>query len=126
MIEMLKNGDPFIYQCQYPWDHHVNSYLGQDVLFIRYEDLLNNDVSSVRRILSFIGTHKTYPEIISSIKRQSFETRKAEFIESGDKVRSRHLRKGETGDWKNYLTEKVNQDLCDSFEELMKKFDYCT
>ena len=124
MIGMLKNGDPYINQCQYPWDHHINSYMDQDVLFVRYEDLLRDGFTEVSRILSFIGTSKNEDEIRYAIKKQSFESRKSEFVEKGDKVRVKHLRKGMAGDWKNYLSEKENRDLCDYFIDLMKKLDY--
>lgn len=124
MINLLINGDPYINQCQHPWGHHVNSYLAHDVIFVKYEDLLNNGTNTLKQILSYLGETRTEDEIADAIAQQSFGKRKKEFIEKGDKIRARHLRIGKSGDWKYYLSDYDCQVLSEHYRELMVKFNY--
>jgi hypothetical protein len=80
---------------------------------IRYEDLLENDVEILERVLI---DECQYP-IPRPRLRRIVETRRFERMSKGrprgEEDVSAHLRKGVAGDWRNYFTEPVK----DAFKE---------
>ena len=97
------------------WWPHRND---PNTLFLRFEDMKKNLCQAISQIASFIGTDLS-DEIVAKIADlTSFEKMKddktanmtwAEVFNDGGK--STFMRKGEVGDWKNYLTAEQSAQL---------------
>ncbi|CAF1047365.1 unnamed protein product [Brachionus calyciflorus] len=110
------------------WCDHVNKYFSNpDVLFICYEDLLEKQMETVKKIVEFLGKKKTDEEIEKLIEFTSFHKMKTnksfgmipkdwnEFIDKFDfKL---FFRKGQIGNWVSHFTEKMS----DFVDEIVKQ-----
>lgn len=84
-----------------------------DVYLIKYEDLLENTYSSMKKMLEEFFYLEVDENRLNSITQQySFENQTKR--KKGEEQSSSFLRKGVQGDWKNYFSEKD--------KELFKKF----
>ena len=94
------------------WSDHVMSYdYSKDHIHLcRYEDLKNNTVDTLKRILEW-SESAAKNSIESAIEQYSFSRLSGR--EAGTENRSSFLRKGVSGDWKNYFS----QDAQDVFNE---------
>lgn len=110
--------------CSVPWQDHVVSYQGREVLFVRYEDLLAQPHQEAVRIVNFIGIDRSVEEISSSVERQSFRSKQAEFKKKKDFVRSRFLRKGKAGQWMEKLGEAQQKLVISVMGDKLKEFGY--
>ncbi|XP_078364521.1 amine sulfotransferase-like [Oculina patagonica] len=108
------------------FDHVLGWWKHRDdpnILFLTYEDRINNLADGVEKIAEFIGKDIS-PETRDLIVRQtSFDAMKSSnhtnsWFEGmkGDG----HIRKGKVGEWKNYFTEEQNQLFDKVFKEKMK------
>jgi len=118
------------------WQVHTRkwrNYLKKDSVkmsLVRYEDLLINTKKEVLRILKEVQLPLPQDKDLNeSIKRQSFSVKKEYFknldknenIPKGVDFNYRFLRKGESGDWKNFLSKKMRENVFDlGREELIK------
>jgi hypothetical protein len=68
-----------------------------------YEILKNDTYNEINKIAKFIGFCPSEQEIYNIIEKTSFER----MSKSGHK----HLRKGEIGDWQNYLSKAMQKDI---------------
>jgi hypothetical protein len=106
-------------QDHYPctWGEHVESWVFREstskILIVRYEDLVNDCSKELKRILEFIGIHRTESQLKSAVKASSFknmrriEREKGRLYENGGP--DIFMRSGKTGDWKDFfkLKEKM-------------------
>jgi lipopolysaccharide transport system ATP-binding protein len=88
----------------------VNSY--DNILEVRYEDLVANPTKKFREITSFLKIDVTDEEISDTMDLTSFE-RMSKGRKPGEEDTKSHFRKGVPGDWKNVFTDKVK----DAFKE---------
>jgi hypothetical protein len=91
---------------------------------IRYEDLLENDVEILERVLI---DECQYP-IPRPRLRRAVETRRFERMSKGrprgEEDVSAHLRKGVAGDWRNYFTEPVKEAFKERWGALLVSGGY--
>ncbi len=82
------------------------------VLFVRYEDLLQDTMRELQRILDYLDIKLSTSLQKSIVERNRFERlsigRKLwkPARKSGQEDRESHFRKGIQGDWKNYFTDQ--------------------
>ena len=124
MIRMLRNGSKYIPHCQHAWNSHVRSFEDSSILKIRYEDLLSKPLDSADLILNYVGVGKSPSQIITDFEMQSFASRKSEFLEAKEAIKSKHLRRGVSGDWKNHLSDRQLRQIIDYLGEEMAIFNY--
>ncbi len=106
------------------WFRHVQSWQGHMSILVRYEDLLADDVTEFRKILSLLGA--TVPEdlFLETVEKSRFKNLKKVVEESGHtkndewKPGFNFMRKGESKDWLNWFQEA---DLA-LYEELKVKY----
>ncbi|KAL5022099.1 hypothetical protein ScPMuIL_001254 [Solemya velum] len=108
----------FISETTYasPWWQHVKDYWKQrndpNVLFILYEDLVENTDEIVRTIASFLGKDLSDEEVLKIVEHCSFENMKNNSAVNGlsDTIPiGQQLRRGKIGSWKEHFTEDMNR-----------------
>jgi len=104
------------------WGKHVESWIGKDedsILVVRYEDLLEDASTQLRRILSFVDIEVRQPDLQRAVKASNFENMKSmeekqqqkegeNFPGKGSADEGkRFMRKGERGDWQDWFDEEL-------------------
>ncbi len=105
------------------WAQHVSSYNtdDQNLLFVKYEDLLDNAAVELKKIMSW---YKIEPaeNILEVVEKYSFKNQTGR--NRGEEEARSFLRKGVAGDWKNNFNEESIQ-LCDKYySHALEKFGY--
>lgn len=111
---------PFWEHALEAWNAHLKN--PDRVLFLKYEDLKKDDKHYIRKIAEFIGCPFSAQEeengsVEKTSKLCSFENlREAKANQEGSinnnmVKKSSYFRKGETGDWTNYLTKEMAQRM---------------
>jgi glycosyltransferase involved in cell wall biosynthesis len=77
--------------------------LGENYTEVRYEDMLEQPVREVRRLLEFLGADSSEETAQRCVERHSFERKTRR--QRGQEDSTAFLRKGIAGDWKNVFTE---------------------
>lgn len=113
------------------WSDHVKSWIEQKnipVQVIRYEDMIQNTFESFKNAVKFIELENSDSEILNAIKKSDFlllanQEKKEGFKEKMIKSKS-FFRKGEIGDWRNYLDQKTIEEIISNHNSIMKKYGY--
>ncbi|XP_031284169.1 cytosolic sulfotransferase 5-like [Pistacia vera] len=114
------------------WEHVLGYWKASKeqphkILFLKYEDLKENINFQVKRMADFLGCPFTENEkskgIVEEISKfcsfdnmKNLEVNKTGILPSGAKY-SDFYRKGQVGDWKNYLTPSMSKRLEKVYEE---------
>lgn len=106
------------------WSNHVKPYLDSDILVVRYEDLLDDPVHEAQRILDSLQLSRSWNQIETAVKKQSFHEKKRQFAENNQTVKAAFLRKGTTGQWKDELTKRQIQKIERAFGDVMRRLGY--
>jgi sulfotransferase family protein len=98
------------------WHDHVNAWrsnpFGAEILTVRYEDLLENPVSELRRVCEFAGIERP-PDVLENVSRKSSFSKMREKEEKAGWAnpkwpRSRFfVRRGQAGSFKDEMPEDV-------------------
>ncbi len=92
------------------WLDHFTPYLNKEVLFIKYEDLIDSPEVESQKILNYLKINQDLEYIKKSISNQSFQNRKLKDENKKDKHQKKILRKGKQGSWKKeFTTKEINQ-----------------
>jgi len=113
------------------WSNHVKSWTEQKnipVHVIRYEDMIQNTFESFKNAIHFIGLNRIDSEIQEALRKSDFsiladQERKDGFKEKMIKSKL-FFRKGEIGDWRNYLDQKTIEEIISNHNSVMKKYGY--
>ncbi len=126
MIQAVLFGNKKVhYWCRIPWKAHLTPYLNNpDVLKIKYESLLSNQVNECQRILDFLGIKLSPSEIDRAIQQQSFTNVKAKFKNSGETDKVKFLRKGQSKQWENQLSKKEKMLFEKELGKELRDLDY--
>ncbi len=107
MIHAVLNGNIKIsYWLKIPWEEHFKDYMNRNILFIKYENLLDNPKVECERIMKYLNIKLKDNKILKSIENQSFEKRNQNILSSDKVILNKLLRKGSHGYWKQKFTEK--------------------
>jgi hypothetical protein len=100
------------------------SWLEAGEQVIRYEDLLENDVEILERVLiDECGYPVPRPRLRRAVETRRFE-RMSKGRPPGEEDVTAHLRKGVAGDWRNYFTEPVKDAFKEKWGELLVTAGY--
>jgi len=92
----------------FSWSQFVDTWIERDVAIIKYEELIQDPVMSVGRAIDKIIKVKVNYDYISQIvEKYSFKSLSKR--NSGYENRSSFLRKGVSGDWKNYFNKEARE-----------------
>ncbi len=113
------------------WSGHVISWVDQGnipVHVIRYEDMKLNSLDTFTGAVKFAGIERSEEEIAKAIELSSFETLRGQEREKGFRERSQKsesfFRKGETGSWREVLSDQQVEMIVSHHREVMRRFGY--
>ena len=98
------------YYPRFTWSEFVNKWYGQQgVSYVRYEDLLIKPVSELQRLCGELRDGCVIDDHVASqiVDRYSFNNQSGR--RAGIEEKNKFLRKGISGDWKNYFTESASE-----------------
>ncbi len=124
-----------IYKENNSWSSHIESWNNHKIwgsknfLLIKYEELLKDTYSILKKIIDFSGLSVSEKEIKSAIHKSSFNNMRRLEKEKGRKYQNKDnlaffTRKGVTGDWKNYFDEESVQLFKTLENNTLIKFGY--
>lgn len=93
-----------------------------DVLILTYEELIRGTYAAFRRILDHCGIACADRDLRKITDDLSFE--KQTGVKPGTEDHHRHLRKGISGDWRNYFTPALKDLFKRNFNDLLVKAGY--
>lgn len=107
------------------WSDHVNFWTNQSgVVVVRYEDFLSNAEENLYGLLECLNIKVTNKDVERAVNEWNFEKKKRELEEAGDKVNSIFLRRGQSGDWENYLGKFLLRRIEAEHSEVLSKMGY--
>ncbi|XP_040899972.1 amine sulfotransferase-like isoform X2 [Toxotes jaculatrix] len=129
-FEKFMRGD--VFGCS--WFDHIKTWFSHkdemNMLFITYEEMIQDLLAAVERISLFLGKELTDKQLADVVKHSTFSNMKkipqANYEQvSGDLLnhhQGRFMRKGTIGDWKNHFTVAQNERFDKVFYKEMKDF----
>lgn len=111
--------------CKVPWKKHWKPYFErEDVLKIKYEDILQFPLEETKKILDFIGIERSESERLKAIENQSFAKVKKKFTKENDPRKLKLLRKGKMAQWKSNFSEKEKRLFTKELREELMAWSY--
>jgi len=106
MIDAVLNGNKKINPWfESSWKEHSSSFLNNDILIVKYEDLVDSPEIESQKILNYLEINKSEEHIKKSVISQSFQKRKIKDSAKKDSHQKKLLRKGTYGNWKESFTK---------------------
>lgn len=111
------------------WADFNRAWIKLDVPVIRYEQLLNDTLTTLTLLLGHWQIDPVH-DLAAVIERQSFATRRKQFEEMkhyspyGTGIQLKNMRKGAAGDWVNHFHKNTAAMFHTYFFEAMKEFNY--
>ncbi|TRY59426.1 hypothetical protein DNTS_001144 [Danionella cerebrum] len=115
------------------WTDHVKSWrnpeLGDRILYITYEEMLEDLQSVLSRMLTFLGREISAEALDHVVSIGTFKNMKNNKMSNYslvpedlmDKKKTQFLRKGVSGDWKNHFSPKLDAKFTAVIQEEMKE-----
>ncbi|KAB0381517.1 hypothetical protein FD755_003434 [Muntiacus reevesi] len=112
------------------WFDHTRGWMSmrdkENFLILRYEEMKWDTRSTVEKICQFLGKKLEPEELDSVLRNSSFQAMKENNMSNSSLLKGRYLekngellRKGVTGDWKNYFTVAQAETFDKLFQEKM-------
>ncbi len=96
---------------------------GESYFETRYEDLLLEPDDIFEQMISLLGANANREIVERCVERNSFQSR-AKNRKPGEEDNSSFFRKGISGDWKNYFTERDKQIFDEEAGETLESLGY--
>ncbi|XP_072251101.1 amine sulfotransferase-like [Leuresthes tenuis] len=118
------------------WFEHIKTWYSHkdemNMLFITYEEMIQDLQSAVERISLFLSKELTNEQLTNVVKHSTFSNMKkipqASYEQVPGDLLSHHLgrfmRKGTIGDWKNHFTVAQNERFDEVFLREMEDFPF--
>ena len=117
------------------WEQNVGSWFGSkknNIIFVKYEDLISNTKSEINKIAKFLGKSLTKKKLNKIIKKTTFNNLKKEEKDvqlNWNSIKKNNpdinfFRSGKINSWKNFLTKKENNEIKKKWGTYMKIFNY--
>jgi hypothetical protein len=100
------------------WSHHVATWLdnpyGAHILYVRYENMLNDSVGTLRQICDFLSLETSEEELEAAAFRSSFQNMRAKEDKFGRPNKDwpadrKFMRRGIAGSWKDEMPPDVEK-----------------
>ena len=113
------------------WSHHVQGWLNQpeiDILPIRYEDLLLDPSTQLRRVIRFAGWSVDSSQIELAVRHSRFQCLREQELQKNFSEKppgtGRFFRDGRAGQWREILTVIQRERIIAEHGEVMDRFGY--
>ncbi len=116
------------------WSEHVSSWLFQKhdtpLICIRYEDMLEDGPTQIRKLCDFAGISATDEEILQALKLASFDRMRKIEEERGlgyvDEKNRNYMvvREGKKGNWKTHFDERTKELFKKKHQYVLEKLGY--
>ena len=113
------------------WGSHLRSWVDADNLdlhLIRYEEMKHNPEETFTNAVKFAGLEKSHEEIINALKFSHISEMQKQEDEDGFREKAPDCKfffhKGETGYWRDVLTDDQIKKIIKAHEEVMEMFGY--
>ena len=103
MLKLVQDTDIQFLNAIKTWARHLRD---EEILLLRYEDLLADFESSFSNALDYAGLQVPESDIARMKAEYSFQSMTNR--KSGEEDTSHHYRKGVAGDWENYFDEEIS------------------
>ncbi len=118
---------------QKKWFKHTSEWMlnkkNFSILYVKYEDLLDNKTKEIERIISFLGIPRNKKAFERALKYSSFEFMKknenlfGEQPKVSEKIYNQFIRKGKSGEGKSLLTEKQKEMFMEYYKRMVKSIE---
>jgi hypothetical protein len=95
----------------------------EQLIWVRYEDLLSDPISTMAAVFTFIGVQTDRTEVERVIDKNRFD-KLAQGRKAGKEDRTSFFRKGVSGDYKNHLTPEIWKEVTREAHEVMRELLY--
>jgi hypothetical protein len=127
--EMIKKGK-HVFPAQ--WHTHIRMWLENpykaEILFVRYEDLLENTFEEVKKIADFAGLTRTDEQIMRVIEGTKFDNMQKKEKEHGmdgfKPKKGGFFRQGKAGSYKKEMPENLQEEFMRQSRAEMSHFGY--
>jgi hypothetical protein len=125
MVDAVLRGDSSISRwLGTPWREHYGEFRRSDTLILRYEDLLEDPLTTCREVLRYLGLTQPEARIAAAVSNQSFMQKKTFFAERGMADEFAFLRRGSRGYWRTELDRKQKQRFLDQVGDELRALSY--
>jgi len=125
MINAVLEGNGSINQwLSSSWISHYKGYSSEEILLVRYEDLLENPTKECNRIVNYLDFNTTKEEIAMSIHLQSFNKRRDDVKTKTNRSFKNLLRMGSSGYWKEEFSEHEVELFNHAFKYLKTPYEF--
>ncbi|CAG5129580.1 unnamed protein product [Candidula unifasciata] len=101
------------------WDEDIRNNTDQPILIVTYEDMKEDLPREIRRLAAFIDVPLTDQQVEEIAQAGSFSSMK-DVYHRNNYFSDRYLRKGQVGDWKNWLTVAQSEMVDAAVEQKLK------
>ncbi|NNC84988.1 MAG: hypothetical protein HKN75_02835 [Bacteroidia bacterium] len=125
MNKAIFYGEEKVHQwCKVSWNDHLTPYLEKDnVLKIKYEDLLDDTFNGSKNILNFIGIKKNEEEIKEAIEYQSFYKASKRHKKHNSDMAS-HFGQGKKEQWRIQMKNSEINEFASNLGDTLKTLNY--
>lgn len=107
----------------FTWAEFIDSYLSvEDVLVVKYEDMLLDATKELHRVLDFVDFSLDDIAIKKNVDKYSFKNQTNRT--PGEEDKKSFLRKGISGDWKNYFNQESVRLFDNYYGDMLIKLGY--
>ena len=92
------------------WANYSKGEFKDQIHWVQFEDLKANPEDTVQKLANFLGVGDDKELVQSAVEDSSFESMKEKATSQGEKECA-HLRKGVSGDWRNYFTDELANEF---------------
>ena len=100
------------------WANYSRGPNGNQIHWVQFEDLKANPEDTVQKLANFLGVGDDKELVQSAIEDSSFESMKEKATSQGEKECA-HLRKGVSGDWRNYFSDELAQEFVEKYNTIL-------
>lgn len=93
-----------------------------EALLVRYEDMIVNEMGQFEKIINHCEIDISEIQLREIVSRHSFVSRSGR--KPGEEDISSHYRKGISGDWNNYFTDRIKAEFKQKFGQLLIETGY--
>lgn len=114
----------------FTWDKHIEQWQKwaanrNDIVFVSYEGLKNQTSSILEKSIADFSLKEIQTiSVADAVEAENFEKLKTKFKTERNTKQFQFLRKGTSGDWKNYYTKQIGEAVNNSVGEKLQQLGY--